>query len=487
FFLLHTGDLTSHVISDTDTMSEALNIDLNLILWYLMRGTFLYGMMLWLSVPLALFVTVALPFIFLVPKLSGKFYQNLSREVQESLAKANEVAMENFQAISTVRSFANEDGASWCYEEKLQETYKLNQREAVACAASMWTSNLSGLGLKVGILYYGGHLVTLGRMSRSDLVTFVLYETGFSTAVRALLQIYPRVQKAIGSSEKVFEYIDRMPKISPSGTLAPQDLLGHMMLKDVYFSYPDRDSSLVLKGVSLELRPGTVTALVGPSGSGKSTVVALLERFYEPKKGQVLLDGRNLSEYENNFLRQKVALVSQMPVLFAQSLHRNIAYGLGERSQEEVKQVAQRVGAHWLVARMSYGYDTDAGETGGQISGGQRQGVAIARALIRDPRVLLLDDATSALDTESQQEVEKEIYEGEARGRRSVLLISHRLHSVERADLILVMEEGEIREKGTHKELMERKGAYWQLVQRQQNGTEGGGSNGVPKVSNGPL
>nr|XP_028575956.1 antigen peptide transporter 1-like [Podarcis muralis] len=468
-----TGDITSRVTTDTDTMSEALSSDLSLLMWYLMRGVFLYAMMLWLSVPLTLFVTVALPFILLVPKLSGKFHKNLALQVQESLAKANEVATETFQAISTVRSFANEDGAARRYDQKLQETYKLNKWEAVAYAASMWTSDLSGLALKVGILYYGGRLVTLGSVSSGELVTFVLYEMEFSTAVKVLLSVSPRVEKAVGSSEKLFEYIDRTPQISSSGTLTPQDLQGHVLMRDVSFSYPDREGPPVLKGVSLELRPGTVTALVGPSGSGKSTLVALLERFYEPQSGQVTLDGRELSKYDHRFLHEKVALVSQSPVLFARSLHRNIAYGLGEKSREEVAGVARRVGAHRFIARMSCGYDTDAGETGGQISGGQRQGVAIARALIRDPRVLILDDATSALDMESQQKVEKEIYEGEARHRRSVLLISHRLRSVECADRILVMEDGEIQEEGTHQELMEKKGVYWQLVQRQQNGAEG--------------
>ncbi|CAI5768677.1 antigen peptide transporter 1 [Podarcis lilfordi] len=476
-----TGDITSRVTTDTDTMSEALSSDLSLLMWYLMRGVFLYAMMLWLSVPLTLFVTVALPFILLVPKLSGKFHKNLALQVQESLAKANEVATETFQAISTVRSFANEDGAARRYDQKLQETYKLNKWEAVAYAASMWTSDLSGLLLKVGILYYGGRLVTLGSVSSGELVTFVLYEMEFSSAVKVLLSVSPRVEKAVGSSEKLFEYIDRTPQISSSGTLTPQDLQGHVLMRDVSFSYPDREGPPVLKGVSLELRPGTVTALVGPSGSGKSTIVALLERFYEPQSGQVTLDGRELSKYDHRFLHEKVALVSQSPVLFARSLHRNIAYGLGEKSREEVAGVARRVGAHRFIARMSCGYDTDAGETGGQISGGQRQGVAIARALIRDPRVLILDDATSALDMESQQKVEKEIYEGEARHRRSVLLISHRLRSVERADRILVMEDGEIQEEGTHLELMEKKGVYWQLVQRQQNGAEGS-NNGFVDV-----
>nr|XP_008123357.1 PREDICTED: antigen peptide transporter 1 [Anolis carolinensis] len=264
-----TGDITSRVTSDTDAMSEALNEDLSLLMWYLMRGVFLYGMMLWLSVPLALFATVALPFIFLLPKLTGKFHQRLAREVQESLAKANEVAVENFEGILTVRSFANEDGAARSYEEKLQETYKLSKKEAGAYAVNMWTSNLLELALKAGILYYGGQLVTLGRVTSGKLVTFLLYQMEFSSAVQVLLYCYPRVQKAIGSSEKVFEYIDRVPKISPSGTLAPKDLQGHMVLKEVSFSYSDRDNSLVLKAKQTQLFN---LLIIGKVGAPNSTV-----------------------------------------------------------------------------------------------------------------------------------------------------------------------------------------------------------------------
>uniref|UniRef100_A0A8C8SR27 Transporter 1, ATP binding cassette subfamily B member n=1 Tax=Pelusios castaneus TaxID=367368 RepID=A0A8C8SR27_9SAUR len=466
-----TGDIMSRVTTDTDAMSEALSQKLSLLMWYLMRGVFLYALMVRVSLRLALFTTVGLPIILLVPKLSGKFHQSLAQRVQESLAKANEVAVETFQAMATVRSFANEDGAARRYGERLQETFRLNKQEAAAYAASMWTNSLSGLALKVGILYYGGRLVTAGGISTGDLVTFILYEMQFTQAVEVLLSYFPSVQKALGSSEKIFEYMERVPQISPSGTLAPPDLRGHLQVLNVWFSYPGRDDTPVLKGVSLELRPGEVTALVGPSGAGKTALVALLERFYEPQRGRLLLDRRDLREYDHQYLHSQVGLVSQKPVLFARSLHENIAYGLGGRSRQEVTEVARRANAHGFISRLSHGYDTGTG-MGGQISGGQRQGVAIARALLRDPRVLILDDATSALDTESQL---CEIFEG-ARARRSVLLISHRLSTVERADCILVLEDGQIREQGTHRELLARRGSYWSLVQKQLNGNNGGRS-----------
>ncbi|XP_074873826.1 antigen peptide transporter 1 [Carettochelys insculpta] len=475
FHTNRTGDITSRVTADTEAMSEALSERLNLLLWYGVRGLFLFGLMVRVSLRLVLFTAVGLPLILLVPKLSGRFHQRLAQQVQESLAKASEVAVETFQAMPTVRSFANEEGAARRYGQRLQETYQLNKREAATYAASMWTNSLSGLALKVGILYYGGQLVTAGAVSAGDLVTFVLYEMQFTTAVEVLLSTFPSVQKAVGSSKKIFEYMERTPQISPPGTLAPPTLRGHLQVQDVWFTYPGRDDAPVLKGVTLELRPGEVTALVGPSGAGKTALVALLERFYEPQRGRLLLDGRELREYDPRYLHRQVALVSQKPVLFARSLHENIAYGLGGRSRQEVTEAARRANAHGFIAQLSQGYDTDVGEMGGQISGGQRQGVAIARALLRDPRVLILDDATSALDTESQLRVEKEIYEG-ARAGRSVLLIAHRLSTVERADRILVLEDGQVREQGSHAELLARRGCYWRLVQTQLDSAEGGGA-----------
>ncbi|XP_067169755.1 antigen peptide transporter 2 [Apteryx mantelli] len=457
------GDISSRVTRDTDTMSEALSEKLSLLLWYLARGACLYGAMACVSPRLALVTTLALPVIVALPKASGKFHQSLARRVQESLAWANEVALETFQAMATVRSFANEDGAARCYRRRLHDTYQLHKQEAAAYAASLWTSSLSGLALRVGILYHGGQLVTEGHISTGDLVTFVLYEMQFTEAVEVLLSYYPSVKKAVGSSEKIFEYLEREPQMALSGTLAPSSLRGHLQLRDVWFSYPGRDEP-VLKGVSLELHPGEVLALVGPSGSGKSTLVSLLQRLGEPAHGRLLLDGHDLHDYELRYLRAQVAAVRQEPKLFARSLHDNIAYGPGHWSRDEVEKAARRANAHDFITRLHHGYDTDAGEMGGQISGGQRQAVAIARALVRDPRVLVLDDPTSALDNKSELQVQREL----AAGGRTVLLVTARaalVAATDWVDRVAVLEGGCVGEQGPPDELLRRRGRFWSLLQ----------------------
>ncbi|XP_072497796.1 antigen peptide transporter 1 isoform X2 [Notamacropus eugenii] len=470
-----TGAITSRVSEDTAILSESLSEKLNLLLWYLFRGLCLLGIMVWGSPTLTLVTLIALPVLFFVPKELGKWHQSLAVQVQTSLAESSQVAVEALSAMPTVRSFANEEGEARRFAHQLQKTQKLNQKEALAYTVNMWATNFLGLLLKVGILYMGGKMVTDGDVSRGDLVNFVLYQIQFTTAVEVLLSTIPNVQKAVGSSEKIFEYLDRIPQCPSSGSLAPHTLRGCVEFHDVFFAYPSRPDVLVLQGVTFTLCPGKVTALVGPNGAGKSSVAALLQNLYQPTKGQVLLDGKPLPDYQHRYLHSQVAAVSQEPQLFGRNLYENIAYGLGQKAElEEIMKAAREAGAHTFISQLPQGYYTDIGESGSQLSGGQQQAVALARALIRNPRVLILDDATSALDTDNQLRVEQLVYESPRRASQAVLLITQRLSSVERADHILFLEEGVIQESGTHRQLMEQRGRYWTMV-------EGTSGNSAPQ------
>uniref|UniRef100_A0A673JZR7 Antigen peptide transporter 1-like n=1 Tax=Sinocyclocheilus rhinocerous TaxID=307959 RepID=A0A673JZR7_9TELE len=426
-----TGDIVSRITTDTNTMSESLSEKLSLLMWYFMRVVFLLGSMVLLSRTLTFFTVLGLPIIWIIPEFSGQFYQKLSKQVQESLAKANDVATETFSSMKTVRSFANEDGETERYRKCLEDTYALNKVEAAAYAASTWTNSMSSLTLKVSILYYGGRLVTGSDVSSGDLVSFVLYELQFTSAVEVLMSYWPHVKKAVGASEKIFEYVDRKPDIPPDGSLAPQTLKGHVQFKKITFAYPKRPDTDVLKNVSLELKPGQITALVGPSGSGKSTIVSLLERFYQPQSGKILLDQKPLLEYKDQYLHEKISVVSQEPVLFARSVQENIKYGKENASDEEMRAAAKLANADDFILNLPKGYDTDAGEKGGQVSGGQKQRIAIE-----------LKNCT-------------------------VLLITHRLSGVENADHIIFLREGEVAEEGNHEQLLAKHGFYEEFVNQQ--------------------
>ncbi|XP_073498014.1 antigen peptide transporter 1 [Phyllobates terribilis] len=462
-----TGDITSRLTTDITAMSEALSEDLSLLMWYLMRAIFLAIFMFSLSAKLTLFTMLCLLVITIVPKLSGAFSQSLAIKVQKSLSGANQVALEIFSNMKTVRSFANEDGECQRYESKLQDTYALNKVEAVAYGCNSVANSLSGLVLKVAILYFGGRLVTYGEVSGGELVSFVLYELQFTSAVEVLQRMYPDVKKAVGSSEKVFEYMDRTPQLPPPGNLKPTHLKGLVQFKNVTFAYPKRKDTPALQDVSFDLREGQVTALVGACDSGKSTVVQLLLKFYQPQRGEILLDGKPVSEYDNEYYRRMVSVVSQEPVLTARPLDDNISYGLGNVPQSSVENAAIAANAHDFISSLLDGYKTGAGQKGALLSGGQKQRVALARALVRNPRVLILDDVSSSLDTESELKIQSTVYDNP--NKRTVLLISHRLNVVEKADHILVLEGGQIRESGRHEQLLAREGVYWRLWNKQHS------------------
>ncbi|XP_056274984.1 ATP-binding cassette sub-family B member 9 [Pseudoliparis swirei] len=468
----HTGDIISRLSADTTQVSDLISVNINVFMRSVIKGAGFSAFMFMMSWKLTLVAVMGLPFIGLVSKYYGDYYKKLTKEVQTILAEANKVAEETISAMRTVRSFANEGGEADSYYDKLLVMFQLNKKQALAYAGYAWSSSLSELALEVAILYYGGHLVVTGQMSGGTLISFFIYMLELGECLESVASVYTGLMQGVGAAEKVFEYLDRKPKQPAAGTEAPDTCAGVVEFQDVTFAYPTRPDVDILKGVSFTLRPGKVTALVGPSGSGKSSCVSLLENFYLPQKGRVLLDGKPVHTYRHDYLHSKVGLVGQEPVLFARTVEENITYGLTGVPREAVVQAAIKANAHEFISALPTGYQTNVGEKGTQLSGGQKQRVAIARALIRSPRVLILDEATSALDAESEHIVQTALHD--VMREHAVLVVAHRLSTVERADNIVVIDRGRVAEQGSHAQLMASGGLYCKLVQRQVLGIETG-------------
>ncbi|KAJ3603555.1 hypothetical protein NHX12_028300 [Muraenolepis orangiensis] len=460
----HTGDITSRLTSDTTQVSNLVSQNINVFLRSVIKAVGFFIFMFGLSWKLSLVTVMGFPFIAVVSKVYGDYYKRLSKEVQTALAEANKVAEEVISSMRTVRSFACEEQEADSYYTRLLVMYRLNCSQALAYACYMWCSCISELALQVAILYYGGHLVVSGQMSSGTLISFVIYELELGECLESISTVYSGLMQGVGTAEKVFEYLDRKPRHTHDGQEAPPTCTGLVEFRDVTFAYPTRPETDILKGVSFTLRPGEVTALVGPSGSGKSSCVGLLENYYPPGKGQVLLDGRPVHTYQHPYLHSKVSLVGQEPVLFARTVRENITYGLSGVSMEAVVDAASKANAHDFISTLT----TGVGEKGAQLSGGQKQRVAIARALIRRPKVLILDEATSALDAESEHIVQQAL--SSVMQDHTVLVVAHRLSTVEKAHNIVVMDRGAVVEQGTHAQLMAHGGLYHTLVQRQVRG-----------------
>ncbi|XP_004385033.1 ABC-type oligopeptide transporter ABCB9 isoform X2 [Trichechus manatus latirostris] len=422
-----TGDLISRLTSDTTMVSDLVSQNINIFLRNTVKVTGVVAFMFSLSWQLSLVTFMGFPIIMMVSDVYGKYYKRLSKEVQSALARASSTAEETISAMKTVRSFANEEEEAEVYSRKLQQVYNLNRKEAAAYTYYVWGSG------SVGSVYSG-------------------------------------LMQGVGAAEKVFEFIDRQPTMVHDGNLAPDHLEGRVDFENVTFTYRTRPHTQVLQNVSFSLTPGKVTALVGPSGSGKSSCVNILENFYPLEGGRVLLDGKPIGDYDHKYLHRVISLVSQEPVLFARSITDNISYGLPTVPFEMVVDAAQKANAHGFIMELQDGYSTETGEKGAQLSGGQKQRVAMARALVRNPPVLILDEATSALDAESEYLIQRAIH-GNLQ-KHTVLIIAHRLSTVERAHLIVVLDKGRVVQQGTHHQLLAQGGLYARLVQRQMLGLE---------------
>ncbi|PFX32325.1 ATP-binding cassette sub-family B member 9 [Stylophora pistillata] len=472
-----TGDIVSRLSSDTTKMSDQVGLNINVFLRNCVQSIGTCVFMFKLSWKLTIVTLVGLPLVALISDIYGDYYKKLATEVQEETAKANEIAAEVVSSMKTVRSFANEDGEYERYKSKQDGIYRLKVKESFLYGGYRWWTEILSLAIDVIVLLYGGHLVINGDLTGGYLVSFILYLLQLSFYIDEVGEIYTGLMEAVGASQKVFELIDREPKIQNSGVVTPGEVSGEVTFQNVSFAYPTRPDITVLDKVSFSIKPGEVIALVGPSGGGKSTCISLLEHFYEPTSGEVLIDSIPVKNFDHKYLHNKVALVGQEPVLFARSVKENIAYGLGndEIDQCLVENVSKLANAHSFISDMPQGYNTETGEKGLQLSGGQKQRVAIARALVRNPQILLLDEATSALDAESEHLVQDAIYKNLT--GHTVMIVAHRLSTIEKADKIVVIDQGQVIAQGKHKELVEQNGLYAKLVSRQMLGLEGRNSS----------
>ncbi|KAM4631455.1 antigen peptide transporter 2a [Polymixia lowei] len=459
-----TGEITSRLSKDTKAMGMTVALNVNVLLRTFIKTLGMISLMMSLSWELTLLMLMDIPIAGLIQNIYDKHYQRLSKALQDSMARANDTANEAVSAIRVVRSFHTEQGEARRYDDRLMDTHRLKTQRDTVRAVYLLARRVSGLGMQMAMLYFGRLFIQRGQMTTGNLVSFILYQTDLGNSIRTLIYIVGDMLNSVGAAEKVFEYLDREPQVKTRGTEAPNDLKGHVKFQGLTFSYPLNNNKPVLQDFSVELKPGQTTALVGPSGEGKTTCVSLLERFYEPQNGDILLDGRPLKSYQHRFLHRKIALVGQDPVLFSGSIRDNIAYGLADCSLDEIQEAARRANIHDFISQLDRGYDTVIGEGGGQLSKSERQRIAIARALVRQPQVLILDEITSSLDTDCETKVQQAL--AQCPNRPTRLIVAHRLKTIEKADQIVVIGQGRVQERGTHQELMEMKGNYYRLREK---------------------
>ncbi|MGQ1911020.1 ABC transporter ATP-binding protein [Marinifilum sp. RC60d5] len=462
------GELNSRISSDVIQLQETMTSTLADFIRQIIVITGGIILLAIISLKLTAFMLITLPPTMIAARFFGRFIRKFSKDVQTKLADSNTIIEETLQGIQSVKAFTNEHLEITRYKKKTLEIADLGITRGKYRGAFSSFIILGLFGAIAAMVWQGSHLLQAGEMAAGDLFSFVIYSVFVGGTISGLANVYTNIQKFIGATEDLFKIYDEEPEnIQNIEDIDPKyKMNGEIKMRNLNFSYPSRKDQSVLKNINLEIKSNKMIALVGNSGAGKSTIASLLLMLHRPPKNSLFFDNLDSYEYPLSALRSQISLVPQDIFLFGGSIGENIAYGKPNASSKEIYEAAKNANALEFIDRFPEKFETIVGERGTQLSGGQRQRIAIARAILKDPKILILDEATSSLDSESEKLVQ-EALEKLMKGRTSIV-IAHRLSTIRKADEIVVLEQGSVVEQGTHDSLMLiNNGKYNKLIQLQ--------------------
>ena len=460
FVKRRTGEIMSRMTNDVTTI-EGVITDVPATLLQqsirLVGGIVIVVIMNW---KLTFMILILAPVMVLFAKTFGKKLKSLSREIQDKLATSTTIIEENISGMPLVKSFVRQEQEIGRFDDAVEDSFQSAKKRVKISAFFGPMIGFIAFLTALALLWYGGREVIAGTLSPGEMVAFILYAVIIAGPMGSFARLYTRIQEGLGASERIFEILDTEPEVQDAPDAAPMpEIAGKVEIRNLHFHY--REDQAVLKGLNFSVEPGEMVALVGPSGAGKTTLVQLLHRFYDPVSGEILVDGKNIRDVQMTSYWRQIGLVPQETLLFGGTIEENIRFAKEGATLDEIQEAARDANADTFINECPEGYQTIVGEKGIRLSAGQRQRIAIARAILKNPHLLILDEATSSLDNESEKLIQ-EALERLMQGKTS-FVIAHRLSTIHNADKILVLDKGQIVETGTHQELMNQKGLYQYL------------------------